>query len=270
MSAQTTYPSEAGILDNPAIRNGLLHLSGVLGLFAIWWVGGVILRANPNMVAFHGFAPGSALAAFGELIVSGDAWQAGVSSLKRIFIGLFIAFAIGAPIGVWVGLKNSLETATYLPFQFLRMISPLSWMPIAVLVYPTWDSAIIFLVVAAAIWPIVFAAMSGVKRIDPAWIIAGKTHGGSGAGLLRRIIIPAIRPDLISGLRVALGTAWIIIVPAEFLGVTSGLGYAINDARDTLSYDVLAALVIFIGIIGFILDYALAWALKKTRWTPAF
>ncbi len=251
------------------LKNIGLHVSGLVVLLTIWWIGGLLLNSNPDYVAFRGFAPAPAFAAFGDLIAGGDAWQAGASSLYRIFVGLLIAFIIGVPVGIGIGLKQVLEKASYLPFQFLRMISPLSWMPIAVLVYPTWDSAIIFLIVAASIWPIIFAAIGGVKRIDPAWIVAGKTHGGRGLGLLNRIIIPAIVPDLIAGLRVALGTAWIIIVPAEFLGVTSGLGYAINDARDTLSYDVLAALVLFIGIIGFLLDYILARALKRTRWTPA-
>jgi NitT/TauT family transport system permease protein len=74
--------------------------------------------------------------------------------------------------------------------------------------------------------------------------------------------------DILQGLRLALGVAWIVLVPAEYLGVTSGLGYAINDARDTLSYDRLGALVLLIGIIGFFLDSIIALAIKRTQWTP--
>jgi NitT/TauT family transport system permease protein len=115
----------------------------------------------------------------------------------------------------------------------------------------------------------VFATAAGVKRIDPAWLAVGRTLGGRGGTLLHRVIVPAVLPDLITGLRLSLGTAWIVLVPAEFLGVTSGLGYAINDARDTLSYDRLAALVLLIGVIGYALDHLLATALARVRWTPA-
>lgn len=151
----------------------------------------------------------------------------------------------------------------------LRMISPLAWMPIAILVFASWDGAIVFLIFAASVWPVVFATAAGVKRIDPAWLIAGRTHGGKGFALFQRVILPAIIPDLLIGLRLALGTAWIVLVPAEYLGVTSGLGYAINDARDTLSYDTLTAIVLLIGLIGFALDYIVAIAIKRSSWTLA-
>ena len=77
---------------------------------------------------------------------------------------------------------------------------------------------------------------------------------------------PAIAVDILNGVRLALGVAWVILVPAEYLGVTSGLGYAINDARDTLEYDRLAATVVIIGVIGFALDYACMAAIKRFNW----
>ena len=113
------------------------------------------------------------------------------------------------------------------------------------------------------------ATAAGVKRVDPAWIIVGRSHGGRPVDIIRRIILPAVTPDLLTGIRLALGVAWIVLVPAEYLGVTSGLGYAINDARDTLSYDILAALILLIGLIGFSLDFILLWALKRASWVPA-
>ena len=99
--------------------------------------------------------------------------------------------------------------------------------------FPTWDGAIVFLITAAAIWPIVFATAAGVKRIDPVWLAMARNLGGRTLAVLRAIVVPAVAQDMLTGLRLALGVAWIVLVPAEFLGVTSGLGYAINDARDT-------------------------------------
>lgn len=243
----------------------------VIGLAAcglLWWIAGALLQADPRYAAFTGFAPGEALAAFARLVVSGEAWRAAEPSLTRVFAGLAAAALIGAPVGLIFGASRFVERALQLPFQILRMVSPLSWMPIAVLAFPTWDGAIIYLVAVAAVWPIVFATAAGVKRIDPVWLSVGSTLGGRGLALVRHILVPAVLPDILVGLRLALGVAWIVLVPSEFLGVTSGLGYAINDARDTLSYDRLAALVLLIGLIGWALDALLGLIAKRVRWTP--
>ncbi|WP_238296806.1 ABC transporter permease, partial [Methylobacterium soli] len=161
------------------------------------------------------------------------------------------------------------ERALQPPFQLLRMVSPLAWMPVAVLAFPNWDGAIVFLITAAAIWPILFSTAAGVKRIDPIWLTLARNLGASRVGTLRRIIVPAVLQDILTGLRLSLGVAWIVLVPAEYLGVTSGLGYAINDARDTLSYDRLAALVLLIGLIGYALDSGLGRLAARARWIPA-
>lgn len=253
-----------------ALLSGLAApIVGILGLGILWQLGGLAISTNPALESFSDFAPGPALAAFVDLIQSGAALDAAVPSLLRVCCGLLVAFVIGAPIGLTLGLYPIVERALQAPFQLLRMISPLAWMPIAVLAFPTWEAAIIFLIAAAAIWPIIFATAAGVKRIDPAWIIVGRSHGGGRFGILRAIVLPAVAPELLTGLRLALGVAWIVLVPAEYLGVTSGLGYAINDARDTLSYDVLSAIVLLIGLIGFSLDFLLVRALKRASWTPA-
>ena len=242
--------------------------AGLIGLLALWQIGGWIIVSNPRLSAFTGFAPGPTLAAFVDLIVHGGAWRAAAPSLSRVAQGLTLAFLAGVPIGIAVGLLPTLERALQLPFQILRMISPLSWMPIAILAFPTWDGAIVFLIAAAAIWPILFATVAGVKRIDPAWLAVGRTLGGRGFAMVRVIVVRAVAPDILTGLRLALGIAWVVLVPSEFLGVTSGLGYAINDARDTLEYDRLSALVLLIGLIGFALDATVALAFKRVQWTP--
>ena len=122
--------------------------------------------------------------------------------------------------------------------------------------------------VTAAIWPIIFATAASVKRIDPLWLAMSRNLGGSAFSVLFAVIIPAVAQDMLTGLRLALGVAWIVLVPAEFLGVTNGLGYAINDARDTLSYDRLAALILLIGLIGYVIDSLISAAIDKTRWSP--
>ena len=241
---------------------------GVAILAGLWWAAGLLLETNPRFLAFRGFALGETLVSFGQLLASGDAWRATAPSLSRVGQGLGWALVLGAPIGLAIGSSAILERTFQLPFQILRMVSPLAWMPIAILLFASWDSAIVFLIAAAAIWPIVFATAAGVKRIDPVWLAMARNLGARTIAVLTTIVIPAVTQDILTGLRLALGVAWIVLVPAEFLGVTSGLGYAINDARDTLSYDRLAALVLLIGLIGYGLDALINAAIRWARWTP--
>lgn len=243
--------------------------NAVLGmsiLLFFWWLGGLAIASNPDTAAFADFAPGPTLAALGSLIASGTLWETIYSSLYRIGVGLFWGILIGVPVGVMMGYFLAVRQVANMPFQFLRMVSPLAWMPIAVLAFETWDAAIIFLIVMATVWPIVFGTAHGVQRIDPNWFRVARNLGADGFQMLRRVIMPAIAQDVFAGIRLAIGVAWVVLVPAEYLGVTSGLGYAINDARDVLEYDTLAAIVVVIGVIGYLLDAIAVFLIKRYSW----
>lgn len=239
---------------------------GICCLLGLWWLGGHMIARNPNMSAFSAFAPAPTFSALWGLITSGSLWPTITASLYRVLVGLFWGILIGVPVGVLIGYVGTALRIANVPFQFLRMISPLAWMPIAVLAFDSWDAAIVFLIVMAAVWPIIFSTAHGVRRIDPNWFKVARNLGASGTDMLRRIILPAIMTDVLAGIRLAVGVAWIVLVPAEYLGVTSGLGYAINDARDTLSYDVLAAVVLVIGLIGYGLDSICNALIKRCNW----
>ena len=241
-------------------------LAGIAVMIALWWLGGVIVAADPDTAAFADFSPAPAFSRLIELAGNGYVLEASIPSLGRIGYGLLCAIAFGVPLGVIIGLFSIARQVSNLPFQFLRMISPLAWMPIAVLAFETWNGAIVFLVAVAAIWPILFSTAQGVRRIDPFWFKVAKNLGADGLQMLRRIILPAIGQDIFAGIRLAVGVAWVVLVPAEYLGVTSGLGYAINDARDTLEYDTLAAMVVVIGVIGFFLDGICVSLIKRFSW----
>ena len=152
------------------------------------------------------------------------------------------------------------------PFQLLRMISPLAWMPLAVIVYPAWDQAIIFLIAIASVWPVAFATAAGLAKVDPRLVQVARNLGARAMHMLTQVILPAIAFDVLTGIRLALGVAWIVLVPAELLRVTSGLGYAIKDARETLSYNHLTAMVLVIGVIGYLLDSACVLLIKRYSW----
>ena len=239
---------------------------GIAVLLGLWWIGGYVIASDEATEAFAGFGPGPAFIKLWEVVVSGNLWGIIHPSLYRIGMGLLWAICIGVPIGISIGLFRAMQSVTHIPFQFLRMISPLAWMPIAVLAFASWDSAIVFLILVAAVWPIMFSTAHGVRRIDPLWFTVAKNLGAGGVQMLGRIILPAIAQDVFAGIRLAVGVAWIVLVPAEYLGVTSGLGYAINDARDTLEYDTLAAIVMVIGVIGYALDSVCLRLIKMFSW----
>ncbi|NVK47363.1 MAG: ABC transporter permease [Rhodobacteraceae bacterium] len=245
------------------LANGLL---GVGLLLMLWWIGGRIVETSDDLFAFADFAPAPTLTRLWAMLMDGEVVAMSGPSLMRVGLGLFYATVIGVPVGIMIGRMKRLNEVANVPFQFLRMISPLSWMPIAVMAFATWDGAIIFLIGMAAVWPILFSTAGGVRRIDPAWLKVARNLGANPLHMLFSVILPAIAVDVLSGIRLALGVAWVVLVPAEYLGVTSGLGYAINDARDTLEYDRLAATVVVIGVIGFALDALAGQLIKKFNW----
>jgi NitT/TauT family transport system permease protein len=249
-----------------AVRRAGSVLLGIGGLLILWWIGGWIVASNPATVNFAGFAPAPTFNRLWHMLTDGEALKMTTPSLGRIGGGLFWAIAFGVPLGILIGRFRVARDASWVPFQFLRMISPLAWMPIAVMAFATWDRAIVFLVGVAAVWPILFSTAHGFRRIDPAWFKVARNLGARPWHMLFSIILPAIAQDTLTGIRLAVGVAWVVLVPAEYLGVTSGLGYAINDARDSLEYDRLAATVVIIGIIGFTLDCLCEQAIRHASW----
>lgn len=242
---------------------------GLFILFCLWWLGGYYLASNPDTANFADFGPFPTFRAYPELWGDGTIPNAIVSSGYRLGTALFIAIALGVPIGILLGRSKKFKEVSNSPFQLLRMISPLSWEPIAVIVFLSWDQAIIFLLTIASIWPVAFATAAGLAKVDPAWFKVAKNLGASRWHTLTQIILPAIAFDIFTGIRAALGVAWIVLVPAEFLGVTSGLGFSIADARETLSYDHLTAMVLVIGVIGYALDSSCAFVIKNWCWHRA-
>lgn len=241
-------------------------VAGLAILFFLWYLGGLWIENNPNTTNFKDFGPIPTFQAFPELWRIGKIQAAVQTSGYRLGIGLLIAIVCGVPIGILLGRSRLFRELSNSPFQLIRMISPLSWEPIAVIVFVTWNGAIVFLIAIAAVWPIVFATAAGLAKVDPAWFKVAKNLGAKPWHMVTEIILPAIMFDILTGVRLALGVAWIVLVPAEFLGVTSGLGYSIADARETLSYDHLTAMVLCIGIMGYILDSSCAMLIKKFSW----
>lgn len=240
--------------------------AGLLILIGLWWLVVYLATKNPAMVHFASFGPVPAFKAIPHMWESGLIPKALENSGYRLGMGLLIAVAIGVPIGIIMGRNKRFRELSNSPFQLMRMISPMSWEPIAVIVFAAWNSSIIFLIAIAAVWPIMFSTAAGLAKVDPAWFKVARNLGATPWQMLTEIIIPAIAFDVVTGIRLAVGVAWIVLVPAEFLGVTSGFGYTIQDARESLEYENLMAMILVIGAVGYVLDSICLGLIKRYSW----
>ena len=239
-----------------------LGLAGLLGLLLLWWAGVALFGQADGLSAR--FSPAATLASLIELLGQGEVYGHIWVSLKRILVGLLLALLIGVPLGLLVGSYRHLEAATTPAFQFLRMISPLSWMPIAVMVLGVGDAPVYFLLAFAAVWPILLSTAAGVAQLDRNWLLLARSLSATRTETVLRVVLPGITAQILTGVRLAIGIIWIVLVPAEMLGVSAGLGYFILDTRDRLAYSELMAAVVLIGALGYALDHAARWL--HQRW----
>ena len=190
-------------------------------------------------------------------------------SLFRVFCGYAAAVVLGIPVGLALGWWSALARAANPLMQMLRPISPLAWMPLAVIWFGVSNLAPIFLIFLASFFPVVLAAMNGVRNVPPMYVQAGRNFGLSTPALMTRVIFPAVLPRILVGLRIAFGVAWLVLVAAEMIAVDSGLGYLIIDARNAgKRYDLVVGGMLLIGLIGLVLDAAIRRAerMKFVKW----
>ncbi|HKK99637.1 MAG TPA: ABC transporter permease [Desulfotignum sp.] len=268
---RSTYrnPKEMGlnVIFTPPKLGFRYELMG-LALFAVVWaLVSYLLFTRPQFSHFQGFLPGPTFKALMSAFADERFWLSVFTSLRRIVVGISLAAFLGIPMGILVGFYPMIRGLSYSAIQFVRMISPLSWMPIALLLFASFESAVYFLIVMATVCPIILNTAIGVRNINPRWIKMAMNQGAGSYQLIKTIVIPSAIPHMLTSLRLALGVAWIVLVPAEFLGVSSGLGYLINDARDTMAYDKLMAMIIAIGILGFCLDRLFQKLQQTLRWS---
>lgn len=251
----------ARALTRPRARTAL----GLALFFLLWHIGTGWLAQSVPLA--RQLAPGPSLHSLTELASGPRLWGHALASGQRVLIALALALALGTPLGLLLGRSPAFEQAASAPLQLLRMISPLSWMPIAVMLLGVGDAPIYFLLAFAALWPIALATSAGVRAINPLWLQLGASLSATRSELLRHVIVPAVLGHVLTGTRMAIGVIWIVLVPCEMLGVSQGLGYFILDTRDRMAYSELMATVLFIGLLGWALD-SLARQLHQ-RWASA-
>ena len=178
-----------------------------------------------------------------------------VASLFRVTYGYLLAAALAIPIGMLMG-RVAIAHAVLNPLvQGLRPISPIAWIPLAILWFGVGDLSPIFLIFLSSFFPMVVGTAAGVMTIDGKFLRAARNFEFSGFRLFRSVVLPAALPQIVIGMRIGLGVAWLVVVAAEMIAVNSGLGYLIIDSRNAGNrYDLVVAGMVTIGVIGFLLD----------------
>src|ERR1700690_3507750 len=246
------------------IRSVALPLAVVAVMVTIWtivWRSGIF---HPS--AFP--APLDVVRGFGEEARSGRLFTDLITSLFRVTCGFGLAVLTGIPTGLWMGQKL-LVRAAFLPIvNFFRNLSPLAWIPFAILWFGVGDASPIFLIFLSAFFPVVLATMAAAANVPTIYSRVAKDFGMSDSEKLIRVTLPAIMPQVVTTLRVTAGVCWLVVVAAEMIAGRDGLGFAVMDARNGLRTDILVVEMIVIGLVGVGIDRGLEQLTKipSIRW----
>ncbi len=248
------------------LKASLPALAVLCGLIAAWWA--VVLATHS--VIFP--TPWAVVTGTWELLENGTLWDHIGASLMRVGLGFGLAVCVAVPLGLWMGwVRGAYDTLNPL-FQILRPISPIAWIPIAILWFGVGDASPVYLIFISSVFPMIVQTTVGVHTIEKRYLRAAENFGVSRRTLFTRVVIPAVLPQIVVGMRIGLGVAWLVVVAAEMIALHSGLGYMIMDSRNAGNrYDLVIAGMIMIGLIGLSLDgvMRLLEGLRWVRWRYA-
>jgi nitrate/nitrite transport system permease protein len=188
------------------------------------------------------------------------------SSLQRVFIGFTMGTLVAIPIGVLMGSQPLLQKLFNPIVQVLKPVSPLAWFPLGLAAFKSAGSATIFVIFITSMWPTVINTAFGVASVPEDHKIVGRAFGFSRSRYLRKILIPYSLPHILTGLRLSLGVAWLVIVAGEMLSGGIGIGFFVWDSWNALSLERVMSAILLIGIIGLLLDRSLDMVARKVSY----
>ena len=246
-----------------SLRRWMELLPGVgvlVVLIGVWWL--AVIATGSEIFP----TPWEVLTGTAELVRNGSLWRHIGASLMRVAAGFGLAVCIAIPLGLWMGWVSGAYRTLNPLFQILRPISPIAWIPIAILWFGVGNASPIFLIFISSVFPMIVQTVVGVHTIEKRYLRAAENFGVSHRTLLMRVVIPAVLPQILVGMRIGLGVAWLVVVAAEMIALHSGLGYMIMDSRNAGNrYDLVVAGMIIIGLIGLSLDGCMR-LLEGIRW----
>jgi NitT/TauT family transport system permease protein len=260
---KTNVPGDGGTTRSSNLLIALRPVAFIAFLLVLWQIG---VSRHPDQLL-----PGPVGVAKGiiDLLRHGLLLKYAVASLFRVTWGFLLAAVTAIPLGLTIGWYRRAEWAVNPLAQIFRPISPLAWIPIAILWFGVGDLAAIFLIFVGCFFPLLLTAVSAVHNIPSVYVEVGRNFGLSTRDFVYRVLYPAVTPQLITGSRITLGIAWLVVVAAEMISVNSGLGFLIVDARNAGNrYDLVVAGMVMIGTIGLLLDLGMRSLerVKSFRW----
>jgi NitT/TauT family transport system permease protein len=248
------------------LKQALPSIVVIAVVVCIWWAVVIVTKS----AIFP--TPWQVISGTLELARDGTLWEHIGASLMRVGAGFGLAVALAIPLGLWMGWVHGAFVTLNPLFQILRPISPIAWIPIAILWFGVGNASPIFLIFIASVFPMIVQTTVGVHTIEKRFLRAAENFGVTRTKLFVKVVFPATLPQIITGMRIGLGVAWLVVVAAEMIALRSGLGYLIIDSRNAGNrYDLVIAGMIIIGLIGLMLDgfMRLLESMKVVRWRYA-
>jgi len=247
-AGRAVLPPVLGLLILLGIWYVATHKGGSIPGPAQTWDAAVTLFADP----FYRNGPND----------QGIGWNV-LSSLQRVAIGFGFAALVGIPLGFILGRSAFLSAMINPIISLLRPVSPLAWLPIGLLVFKKADPAATYTIFICSIWPMIMNTAQGVQRVPQDYLNVARVLALSEWKVVTKILFPAVLPYMLTGIRLSIGTAWLVIVAAEMLTGGVGIGFWVWDEWNNLKVEHIIIAIFVIGIVGLILEQALILLAKK-------
>ena len=236
------------------------HLIGAAAVTLLFWQA-ICAFGDWHEALFP--SPLAAFLGFVELIKDGVLFEDVAASLVRFAVGYLASVLLALAAGLILGWYSKVWAYLNPIAQVLRPVSPVAWLPFIVLFFGIGEAPAIVIIFLAAFFPVLLATVAAVQKLDPVYLKVAQNFGIKEPAVFTKIILPAIFPQIATGLHLALGTAWVFLVAGEMVGAQSGLGFLIIDARNNLRADLLMAAILTIGLLGLLLDSAMSLAERQ-------
>lgn len=232
-------------------------------IIAVWLAVVAVFKPHESLLP----QPWAVARHMAELVVSGELFVHISASLARVLSAWCLAAVIAIPLGLAMGRIPRFERLVDPVVELFRPISPLAWIPLAILWFGIGEFGKIFVVLVGTFFPTLVSTVAGVKRIDPVLIHAGQVLGcNDRASLFRKVVLPAALPNIITGLRISFGTGWAAIIAAELVAARSGLGYLISNGMEILRADKVLVGMAVIGVLGVAFDALFRFIHRRISW----
>ncbi len=192
-----------------------------------------------------------------------------LASLQRVLIGFSVGTLIAVPLGVLIGISPVLRRVLDPVIQLLRPVSPLAWFPIGLVVFQSAPDAVIFIICITSLWPTLINTAFGVSSIPETHKQVARVFQFSRAQYLLRVVLPYSLPNILTGMRLSMGIAWMVIVAGEMLSGGTGIGFFVWDSWNALSLERVLSAILLIGIVGLVLDRGFAYLAGRFAYQEA-